>query len=200
MCPYDPKEHHRRSIRLSGFDYAQAAVYFVTICTHENRCVLGRVVGDAIVLSASGEVAQACWCAIREHSPDVFLDEFALMPNHLHGLLALGVASPAKRDTPYRVDPLLPSSRTVTPTPALQPDSVSALMGSFKSAVTRQVNRAKGTPGAPLWHRNYYERIVRDDKELKAVREYIRGNPIRWSLDRLNPNSLPKTQDVLPWE
>ncbi len=87
--PYDPKRHHRHSIRWTGRDYAQVGVYFVTICTRGHQYLFGQVVGDAVQLSAAGRVVEECWRQIPLHFPHVALDEFIVMPNHVHGILMI---------------------------------------------------------------------------------------------------------------
>jgi REP element-mobilizing transposase RayT len=165
---YDPQRHHRRSIRLAGWDYASAAVYFVTICTHNRE----NLFDDPRFRQVAGRL----WRAIphRPHAGRVSLDEWILMPNHLHGLILLG---PAEAGAPSEHSPSPGEPAGVGP------GSLGAIIGNYKSVVTRRINQLRDTPGAPVWHRNYYDRIVRNQSQLDAFRRYIIDNPARWAAD-----------------
>jgi REP element-mobilizing transposase RayT len=168
----------RRSVRLQGYDYASAGAYFITVCTHERRCLFGDIVDDKMGASAIGQVAEQCWQATPAHFPDVQLDELTLMPNHLHGILVLPATVPATGDA--CVAPTKPVSG-----PARR--SIAAIVGSFKSAVTRKINGLHGEPTTPLWQRNYYEHVIRDEHALNQIRQYIADNPRLWAEDAENP-------------
>jgi REP element-mobilizing transposase RayT len=179
-------ENHRCSIRLKGYDYTWAGAYFVTICTKDRACLFGDVVDGVMRLNQMGQIVWQCWLAIPDHFPHVLLDEFVVMPNHVHGIIVIMAthivgathASPLQNDdTPTR--PRGP-----------QRQSVGSIVGSFKSAATKRINEQRGIPGAPVWQRNYYEHIIRDDESLNRIRQYIAENPLRWYLDRENPNAI----------
>ena len=85
--PYNPEKHHRRSIRLRDYDYSQAGVYFITLCTQNRKCLFGEISDGQMVLNDAGRVADKCWCDIPVHFPRVELDEWVIMPNHVHGIL-----------------------------------------------------------------------------------------------------------------
>lgn len=171
--------HHRRSIRLETYDYAQAGAYFVTICTFERRSLLGAVVAGEMQLSAYGSIVAECWSEIPQHFADVELDAFVVMPNHVHGIFVLSEGTRAGR----AMHASSQQSKSGAP-----PGSVGAIVGTFKSAASRRINHMRGTPGAPLWQRNYYERIIRNEKELNGIREYIVYNPALWEQDVNNPD------------
>jgi putative transposase len=181
---YDPLRHHRRSIRLPGWDYTRSGVYFVTIVTHDCQCLFddGRFRG----------ITERTWRSLARRFRYVGLDEYVVMPNHVHGIVVI------QSDVPAGVQHTTPESRSVLdvvpacgaaalPGPRVQPGSLGAIIRTFKSITTRDINRVRGTPGAPVWQRNYYERIVRDERGLAAIRRYIRDNPGRWAEDRENP-------------
>lgn len=174
MNRYDTDDHSRRSVRLKEYDYASAGIYFVTICTYEKRCILGNVIAEKTSLSQTGAIVAKCWSRIPDHHPNVKLDEFVLMPNHVHGIIEIVGATHA---SPLR------NRKKPGPPPA----SLGAIVGSFKSAVTKRVNETNNSPGASFWQRNYYERVIRNEKELKLIRQYIATNPLQWELDRENP-------------
>ncbi len=192
---FDPERHHRRSIRLKGYDYSQPGAYFVTVCTKDRACVFGEVLNGGMRLNAYGEIAQACWEAISNHFRHVELDKFVVMPNHVHGILWIvrrvgAHAVGARHAVPLRgIVPHTPLSRSSwerfgNPVAG----SIPTVIRSFKSAVTKRVNELRGTPGIAVWQRNYYEHIIRNEESLNRIREYILTNPMRWMLDRENPH------------
>ena len=182
MPPYDPNRHHRRSIRLKGYDYTQPGAYFVTICTHERAHLFGRVVDGEMVLNAWGEIVRDEWFRTADIRANVelYADEFVVMPNHVHGII-------------WIVETGVGATRQVAPTTDRPRGPVSgslgAIIGQYKSAVTRRINIQRNTPGGRVWQRNYYEHIIRTQRALHAIRRYIADNPRRWHLDRHNPTA-----------
>ncbi|WP_245971562.1 transposase [Calidithermus terrae] len=191
---YDPHNHHRRSIRLKGYDYAQAGAYFVTICTRDRACLFGEVVDGEMRLNDAGRIARQCWLDIPNHFPHAELDQSVIMPNHVHGIIVLVNPSVgATHASPLR--PVASPLRNRARGPQRQ--SISAIVGSFKSAVTKHINEHRGTPSMPVWQRNYYEHIIRDDSSLQRIRGYIAANPLRWQYDRENPAAAaPDSEDA----
>ncbi len=191
---------HRRSIRLKGYDYTQPGAYFVTICTHGREMLFGQVVNGEMILNEWGQIVWEEWFRTAHVRPYVRLydDEFVVMPNHIHGIIWI-VAT----DTPHEMRPPVGATRRVAPTDERPrgplPCSLGAIIGQFKSIVTKRINARRGTPGAPVWQRNYYEHIIRTERALNAIRHYIAANPRRWHLDRDNPAALgpdPWAQDI----
>lgn len=174
---------NRRSIRLKGYDYSQAGAYFVTICTQDRVYLFGEVVDGEMRLNEWGEIVRQCWFDIPAHFPKAALDEFVVMPNHIHGIIVL-VDSPvgATHASPLPTQPRGP-----------QRQSIASIVGSYKSAVAKRINQQRGTPGAPVWQRNYYEHIIRNDESLNRIRQYIAENPLRWEVDRENPHFAGET-------
>ena len=179
-------ENHRRSIRLKGYDYTRAGAYFVTICTKDRACLFGDVADGVMRLNQMGHIVRQCWLAIPDHFPHVLLDEFVVMPNHVHGIL---VIMPTHDVGATHASPLQ-NDDTPTRPRGPQPRSVASIVGSFKSAAAKRINEHRGTPGAPIWQRNYYEHIIRDDESLNLIRNYIADNPLRWQIDAENPNTI----------
>jgi putative transposase len=177
---YDPERHHRRSLRLKDFDYAQHGVYFITICTHRRQCLLGSAINGAVRLNRHGEIADMCWRAIPRHFPHVGLDEFVIMPNHIHGIITVG----ARHAVPLRSR----IERFRKPVGG----SIPTIVRSFKSAVTKRINEYHSTPGLPVWQRNYYEHVIRNEDTLDRIREYILNNPVRWAFDPENPAAMDR--------
>jgi REP element-mobilizing transposase RayT len=174
---YDPEKHHRRSIRLEGYDYRCEGAYFITICTRDRACVFGTVADDAVKLSQRGMIAEACWHDIPNHRPYVSLDKLIVMPNHIHGILWIDAHGDAQRAT--QVSPLQH--------PRLLPESLGAIVGAYKAAVTRNINKIRPGAAADLWQPNYFEHIIRDQRGLVELRDYIVLNPQRWARDLENP-------------
>ena len=186
--PYGPK---RRSIRLKGYDYTEAGAYFVTICTQDRTCLFGDVVDEEIRLNEAGQVVQAVWDELPNHYPNVELDEFVVMPNHVHGIIVIVGADVGAG---FKPAPTIPVKR----------HGLAEIVRALKTFSARRINELRGTPGRSVWQRNYYEHIIRDEESLNRIREYIANNPAQWALDRENPDivgatgqsSLPKDE---PW-
>lgn len=203
---YDPERHHRRSIRLSGFDYTQAGAYFITICVHDRAPLFGGVVQGAMELNDAGQAVHAVWNALPDHYRHVALDAVIVMPNHFHGIVMIReestdglTGSTSDRSGPDCV------GAGFKPAPALQParagrHGLSEIVRGFKTFSARRINHMRATPGAPVWQRNYYEHVVRDDEERDRIREYIALNPLRWSSDRENPMAASASARRERWE
>jgi len=172
----------RKPMRLKGWDYRRPGAYFVTICTHRRKCLFGRVVDDAMRLNACGEIAKTCWQAIPDHYAMARIDEYVIMPNHVHGIVfhEIDLASlvGARHAVPLHGSPYDETGGFGQP----DPDSLSTIIRSYKSSVTRYINQYCGTPGERVWQRGYYDHIVRDAADLAAVCRYIRDNPLAWEL------------------
>ncbi len=178
-----PGSHQRKSIRLRGYDYTRMGAYFITIITYQREHALCRVTpglqDDAcIVLTPVGQIAQRCWDEIPAHMPHVEVDTFQIMPDHLHGIVVIASPPPPPMPDEERRYGLHPDGRLM-PTGRVA-GSVGAIVSSYKSAVTKLVNRHRGTPGAPLWQRGYYEVIIRSTDQYIGISKYIRDNPAAW--------------------
>ena len=167
----------RKPLRLAGYDYRQFGAYFVTICVHQRLLLFGEVVDEQMRLNAVGEMVAQCWAEIPSHFDHVALDEYVIMPNHLHGIIVIKI-SPPTNATP---------SNATTATLQTQTGSLPAIVRSFKAAVTCLLNRSIRTIEHPVWQGRYYEHVIRDDNDLSRIRQYIVDNPCRWALDAENP-------------
>ena len=168
-------------MRLQSYDYSQPGAYFVTICTHGRVCILGDVVDGKELLSGAGNVVRECWGDLPNHYPHVELEEFVVMPNHIHGIITL-------RDTGQDIA----TCRTragYKPAPTRQ-HSLSEIIRGFKTFSGRKINQLRNSTGQSVWQRNFCEHAIRDEKTLAAVREYIVNNPAKWSEDYYNPRNL----------
>ena len=177
---HDPDKRHRRSIRLKGYDYSGAGAYFVTICAQNRECLFGDIVDKEIYLNDAGIMVRNIWHKIPEHFPHADIDEFIVMPNHVHGII---VIYPNGRGMACHA----PTQRQFAKPIA---GSLSTIVGSLKSAITRQINQIRNTPGHPVWQRTYYEHIIRSEEEMNRVREYIIENPAKWGEDEDNPENI----------
>ena len=201
---YNPEKHRRRSIRLQGYDYSWQGAYFVTICTQNRECLFGNMQHNEMVVNNAGEMACKIWNNLSVKCPAVSIDEFIVMPNHVHGIIII-VGAPlvgalslelrmgrTGREDMYSNRVGMGKDRAGT-RPA--PTSLGDIVGIFKSISTHQyaINVNKNNwPAFPgkLWQRNYYERIIRNDDELNRIREYILNNPQQWDYDENNPANL----------
>jgi putative transposase len=162
---------HRRSVRLEGYDYSQAGLYFVTICSQDGSCLFGCVLDAVVQLTPAGTMVRSWWEKIPEKFPGAELDSFEVMPNHLHGIIDL---FPGRSDLDDSLDP--PLGRVIA---------------WFKTMTTNEYFRGVknlGWPRAParLWQRSYWDHVIRTEEELGHAREYIDLNPARWEFDLLN--------------
>jgi len=179
---YDPEIHHRRSIRLKGYNYSQAGTYFVTICTHNRECIFGTILDDKMRLNDVGQMVQASWEQLPQRFP-IELDAYVVMPNHFHAIVII-VGAPLV-GAPDRAGTRRAGTR---PAPTMLGD----IIGAFKSITTNECIRGVREFNWPhfdkrLWQRNYYEHVIRNEEALNRIREYILNNPLRWMLDRENP-------------
>jgi len=185
--------HRRRGLRLKGYDYTMAGAYFVTICTQDRACLFGDVVAGAMCLNEAGQMVAALWDGIAARFSSVEIDQFVVMPNHLHGILVLpdaGTSGATTRGTTTRVAPTVVGASLVgAPVTGARLGDV---VGAFKSLATIGYIDGVKANGWPefrgrLWQRNYYEHIIRDETALNRVRRYVDDNPARWESDDENP-------------
>ena len=160
------KKPRRRKLRLPKYDYTQAGAYYVTICSYKKRCIFGEVVARQMILNRYGKIVQTAWMEIDHHFPTVKTDQFVVMPNHIHGIIILN-----------------PDSLECE----CEGPSLGTVVGSFKSATTRYINKLQGATKAIIWQRNYYEHIIRNEQSMDEIRQYIAHNPRNWDRDPENP-------------
>jgi putative transposase len=174
--------HNRRSIRLKDYDYRQNGTYFVTICSHERLCLFGSVIDGEMALNDWGRITQTCWSEIPAHYPIVELDVFVVMPNHVHGIIVITGDDDNRRGMNYHAP-----TNDHTPRAFSKPvaNSLSSIVGTFKAAVTRHINRLPDVPDHPIWQRNYHDHIIRNDNTLNTIRTYVDNNPAKWAEDSL---------------
>jgi putative transposase len=191
---YNPDIHHRRSIRLKGYDYSQPGAYFVTMVTRHRECLFGEVMDGKMRLNEAGMIVKKAWLDLPNHYPHLLLDAFCIMPNHLHGIFIL-VDDPGRGGSgiPYPLQPENDEEKfdnisSENQTRPYQRHGLPEIVRSVKSFSARRINRLRGTPGVSVWQRDYFERVIRNERELNAIRRYIQDNPLKWERDRENPN------------
>jgi putative transposase len=189
---YNPARHHRRSIRLRGYDYSRPGYYFITICIHDRTKRLfadipveaGSVIGagskpapttePALYLTEYGKIVHYTWNDLPNHISGITLDEFIIMPNHIHGIIRITGAGLERAG-------LERAGLEPAPTVALP-----EIVRQFKTFSSKRINIARNSRGMPVWQRNYYDQIIRNDKSLYFIRNYIRKNPMNWNADYEN--------------
>ncbi len=199
---YRPFTHRRRSIRLPGYDYSQAGAYFVTVCTANRECLFGDIVDGEICLNECGQIIAGCWQDIPYHFAGARLDAFVTMPNHLHGIIVIGNGDVGAMHFSHSERSGVEERKMHRPCGTVSA-SLGAMVQNFKSVATRQVNAARATAGATIWQRDYYEHIIRNEREWSIIARYIRDNPAKWSADFDNPanfaNRLPRKTERDYW-
>ena len=214
MMNYNLQKHHRRSIRLPEYDYSKGGAYFITICTRNGDQILANTqksdvnVGVALAathlldmppnlepdsalqfeLTPIGEIVDRNWRTLPERFPVISLDEYVIMPNHLHGIVFINESDkPEFRDGGKRVGARpTPTAPISPPTPTL-----GMIVGAFKSKSVKDVlahieeNRLDMI--GKIWQRNYFERVIRNERDLDNIRTYIKNNPANWAQDEENP-------------
>lgn len=196
----------RRTLRLRDFNYSSARGYFFTSCISGKEQLLGSVLEFEVHFNPTGELVRDVWLGLPGRFSAVRVDEFIVMPDHVHGILFIeetqlgeqgvgaGLAPPVlKKGAPRDAPTLDRLSEMSAPRDAPTLDRLSEMsaprdaptlghiIGAFKSLTAKSINTLLGRTG-PVWQRNYYERVIRNEEELKALRKYIRENPIRWAL------------------
>ena len=181
--------HHRRSIRLSGYDYTAAGAYFITVCTHGRECLFGQIIDGEMRLNALGEIVRAEWEKSASMRAEIEIREYVIIPNHFHAIVVIRWGDPlrgqAGRGDGRGDRPVARTEESPVAPHGPDPKSIGALIAGFKSAVTTRINQYRQTPGAPVWQRNYYEHIIRDEQSYQNIAAYILNNPQQWETDQL---------------
>ncbi|MBN2425140.1 MAG: transposase [Calditrichaceae bacterium] len=182
---YNLDKHHRRSIRLKGYDYSQPGWYFITICVQNREMLFGDMVDGKIILNDAGELVKNEWIKTDSIRENINIDYYVIMPNHMHGIIQIiempdivgahGYVPLQQRNMPQRQTEQFGKSTQ---------NSIPTIIKLFKSTTTKQINRLQNTPGLKIWQRNYYEHIIRNELELNRIRQYIIENPLKWKNDK----------------
>ncbi len=200
MNKYNPNIHHRRSIRLKGYNYAQAGLYFVTICTKNRACLFGEIQNKKMNLNDSGKMVDNEWLKIQQRFQNIQLHEYIVMPNHFHAILeivgaTLVVAQNEEVAPDKNIDNGKGQPQGIAPTGGIaqmggNTPTLGDIIGAFESITTVEYIRGiKNNNWEPfngkLWQRNYWEHIIRNDKSYNRISEYIINNPQNWDNDKL---------------
>jgi len=209
---YNPDIHHRRSIRLQGYDYSQNGAYYVTLCTQNRECLFGEIVNGEMILNEYGKIVEQCWNNLSNHYDNIELDAYVIMPNHFHGIILitdtvdnvgaiheLPLHELPLHESPIHESPIHESPIHESPiheSPIHESPQqrrkmlLPKIVGRFKTNSAKQINQMRNTPGISVWQRNYYEHIIRNDKSLENIRNYIINNPSEWYYDDYNPKKV----------
>ncbi|MFH1321207.1 MAG: hypothetical protein ABII90_11225 [Bacteroidota bacterium] len=192
--PYNPNIHHRRSIRLKGYDYSQAGLYFITICCQDRECRFGEIENDEKILNDAGKIANECWIEIPKHFPNSVLHEHIVMPNHVHGIIELtndanvgtrhGV-SLHNTDTPVGTSHGMSQLQQQPNTNQFGKPisgSVSVIINQYKSSVKRWCN--KNGHEYFRWQSRFHDHIIRNEQSYQTISDYIINNPAKWKDDK----------------
>lgn len=215
MHRYNPQKHHRRSIRLQGYDYSQEGLYFITLCCQDRAHLFGEIVDGEMILNDAGLQAQKCWQDIPNHLANAVLHEYIIMPNHIHGIIEFVGANQysPNNNSPNNGSPnqtfsdngndvenndkaknleLVNGTKNFSPLPNATWRSPSKTIGSvirgFKIGVTKWMRN--NTTVVNVWQRNYYDHIIRNEQDYERISEYIKNNPILWKEDRFYDNGI----------
>ena len=182
---YDPHRHRRQSIRLKDYDYSQPGKYFVNISTRNRECIFGGVRDAEVELSPLGRIATEDWMSMPHHYQHISIDCFRVMPNHLHGII---IIKEYQQDMANHVPTKRgPVTKRVFGKPIS--DSLSTILGSYKSGVTRRAHELGSVKSGSIWQSRFFDHIIRDDRSLYFIRQYIELNPLFWEFDIDNPLS-----------
>ena len=157
--------YNRKSIRLKDYDYSQSGGYFITICSYKNEFIFGKIMNGRVTICQYEDILKNNWNLLPESDPNIELDVFTIMPNHIHGILFIQNAEKGGE------------------TPPLRRLTLGQVIAKFKYLTTKEINLVRRTPGQKVWQRNYYERVIRNEKELEKIREYIVFNYLKWESD-----------------
>jgi putative transposase len=180
----NPKPRRKNSLRLRGYDYSSVGAYFVTIVTWQREMLFGKIVGDEMVLNEMGEIVRDEWERTPIIRPNVELGAYIVMPNHFHGIVIITDSDDVSAVGAHSCAPL-----PKTGVAYRKPKSLGAIMAGFKSSVTKRINTLHNSPGVPVWQRNYHDRIIRNEREMSRIWDYIDANPARWDDDDENPRN-----------
>ncbi len=187
--------HHRRSIRLMGYDYSQAGLYFITICTYNRTCLFGNIYSDGMILNDAGKMVEMQWLDLKQRFTGIVFGEYIIMPNHFHGIINI-----TRRGEPC-VRPIFTQypekgEHKVRPYDGNKPKSngtlentIGRIIQAFKSMTTVEYIRCVKAKewqrfNKKLWQRNYYEHIIRNEKSYRVIAEYICNNSLKWQDDK----------------
>ena len=187
--PYNSNIHHRKSIRLKGYDYSQAGLYFITICVQDRECLFGKIENGEMILNDAGKMVENEWLKIPNRFTNVHLHEYVVMPNHFHAIMEIAVGATLVVDQHEMADNENENGQPQGFAPT-KPKTVGDMVGAFQSIATVEYIRGVKQLGwqpfnGKLWQRNYWEHIIRDEQSYQRISAYIINNPKKWNDDSL---------------
>jgi REP element-mobilizing transposase RayT len=198
MPKFDPQKHHRKSIRLKNYDYSSAGAYYVTIVTWRRDILFGEVVNGEMKLNQAGKMVKTELLELEKRLSYVQLGAFIIMPNHVHviifiltsvGATRLGLSKTNFIENSLQKEAI--KSNEGSPLPhGPKPASLGTIISQFKSRATKRLWNLESLKNTPIWQRNYYEHIIRDEKDLQNKTDYIEANPMLWDEDDENPINI----------
>ena len=183
---YNPDKHHRKSIRLKNYNYSNIGSYFITVCAYNHECLFGDIEDGRMQLNNCGRIIESEWLRSSEIRKEIELDIYQTMPNHLHGIIII-TECPNNHVGAIHELPLQNNDRI-----ARRKMLIPKIIGRFKMNSSKQINVLRKSAGVPVWKRNYYDHIIRNENELNQIREYIINNPLKWEFDEDNPKNRVK--------
>src|SRR5215213_2385048 len=171
---FNPQIHHRHSIRLPDYDYSRPGAYFITLVTRGRERLFGKIKEGEMQLSNAGQIVRDVWNSLPARYPQIELGTAQVMPDHFHGILNIQPTS-----APVWAIHELPIRGRAERRRMLLP----LVVGYFKMNTAKQINKILGSEGIPVWQRNYYEHIIRNDAEYNRIHVYIESNPANWVMD-----------------
>ncbi len=180
----NPSTKNRHSLRMKGYDYSIEGAYFVTIATSQRACLFGKIDNGKIDLNSYGKIAYEQWIRLEKRFVPSDFQKFVIMPNHIHGIIQIvrgageefqlaSSGSPPQRPYDY---------------PQIAAGSLGVIIRAYKASVTFRINAVRGFTNPPIWQRNYYDHIIRNEREYKSIWDYIETNPDTWFDDQLYPH------------
>ncbi len=179
----------RQSQRLKNYDYSRIGAYFITICVAKRICLFGDIRDESMHLNRFGEIVKKCWNDLMTQYPSINLDDFVVMPNHVHGIIVIDKSVGSTFNNSTGDD--RGNAGGETP-PLRQTATLSQIIGYFKYQSTKDINAFRNMTGIPVWQRSFYDHVIRDETSWNRIREYISTNPLRWQMDRENPQAQAK--------
>jgi len=189
---FNPEKHHRRSIRLKGYDYSKSGFYFVTICTKDRECLFGDIINNKLQLNKLGEIIKIEWFNLKDRYKNIDNNKFIIMPNHIHGIVEIKDINKCRgliNQTPTnkKISTDKNSEWILMKNPKI---TLGKIIRFFKGKTTRNIRKSLDTYFA--WQRNYHDHVIRNEKELKEKKKYIKNNPNNWTEDENNPINIKK--------
>ncbi len=181
---------NRKSQRLANYDYSQNGMYFISICTKNRQELFGEIKDGTMVLNRSGEIVKNNLINISEYQENIFLDVFIVMPNHIHAIIEINYATLGVVGNNMGAVGNIVGAVHEPPLQARRQMLMPKIIGKFKMLSAKEINILLNNSGNPMWQRNYYDHIIRNDEALSKIREYIITNPERWERDRNNEENI----------